>query len=282
MNPYGTWGRFLHSTSDLEWPAVDPHALDSELQELKLVRVDNLEVCDWEVLHTAQDIGTQNVLRVRRLDESIFFEWRDIKVLWENATIHYEGRGVEAFVDRVVFPVVESVNPDSITLHGAAVAGARATLILGRSGVGKSTLAHSLSSRGRKFWADDVLAIEDKKLKPSASSSRIRGATPETEDFPGSGKRRILQTPFFHSIPISSVVVLKRGPELTLTNIDNVIPLMPYLFDLDPGDPELRKARFHHLSTLVRSVPVYEMTFPSSADGRPSARQFELIEKLIS
>jgi hypothetical protein len=219
---------------------------------------------------------------VKQRGDALFFEWRSLRVLWEDSTIYFDGPAIEPFVDRVVFPVIESLNPDSVTLHGAAIVSKKAMLLLGQSGVGKSTITRELSGRGWRFWADDVVAINHTLLKPSASSSRMRGATTLNEDFPGSGKLRLMEAPNFSATPLSSIVILKRGDPLKLEKVESVIPLMPYLYDLDPGTPELRKRRFQNLANLARTTPIFEMTFPPNEQGGPSLKQLDLIESLLS
>jgi hypothetical protein len=110
----------------------------------------------------------------------------------------------------------------------------------------------------------------------------MRGATTLNEDFPGSGKLRLLEVPNFSETPISSIVILKRGDPLKLEKVESVIPLLPYLYDLEPGTPQLRKRRFQNLANLARTTPVFELTFPPNDQGVPSLKQLDLIESLLS
>ena len=85
------------------------------------------------------------MLEVKRSGHAYFFKWRNLRVHVADRSIQFEGPSIEAFVDRVIFPILESLDPDRVTLHGAAVASKKTVILLGKSGVGKSTTVEKLA-----------------------------------------------------------------------------------------------------------------------------------------
>lgn len=279
MPRYGTWGRVILGPPDLKWPLVQ--MVDPDVEVWSLQQVSGIASPSWEQVHEATDLGSDHKLVVRRSSEGLYFEWRGIKAIVSGRDMKLNGTAVEPFVDRVVFPTIETLDANVLSLHGAAVAGDQAVILLGKSGVGKSTTVTHLNNRGWELRADDVVSVKNLLLRPSASSARLRGANRETEDFLGSGKTRVITDPKFNSIPIGAILVLQRGEVLSLREIPGVLPLLPFMLDLEPGVPAIRGRHFQALAALARAVPIYEMTLPESRNGAPSNQQIQLIESLL-
>lgn len=271
-----TWGRVFHASTTYHWPT-------SQLAgNIKLCQVDHLEPMGQSI-HKAKDFTGTGILTVRRLEPNTQFSWRDLKLeVSPNAIRHTGHNGVEAFIDRVVFPVLETLD-GWLTLHAAAASSpnGQTMIFLGESGVGKSTTVSQLCANGWTIRADDIVSIETPNLlRPSSSSIRLRTAEREKFDFPNSGKMRVLCEPQTQTVPIDRLVILKRGP-LSLEPVPNpFVSMLPFVMDLTDWEPERRGRRITMLAELLSKVPVFQLSFPAADLREHQVPQISLLEGL--
>lgn len=276
MFKYLTWGRVISSGLTFNWPST------MLAGDLRLVTTDRI-VPSGNKLHQAQDVHSEGVLIVRSLANRTQITWKRICLevqpgLIKTTTI----AGVEAFIDRVVFPVLETLD-GWLTLHAAAATSPRGQtmVFLGESGIGKSTTVSQLHANGWIIRADDIISIETPNLlRPSSSSIRLRTAEREKFDFPDSGKMRVLCEPQTQTVPIDRLVILKRGP-LSLEQVPTpFVSMLPFVMDLTDWEPERRGRRITMLAELLSKVPVFQLSFPAADLREHQVPQISLLESL--
>lgn len=276
MSNFLTWGRVLNSSLPLDWPLCnDPYSTPL----VPLTRIDQNGI----LIHRARDIYGSGVLVVRRNEGAVRFAWRGLRLEARHVEICYtRPKGIEAFIDRVVFPVLETLD-GWLTLHAAAATSPRGQTVvfLGESGIGKSTTVSQLHANGWIIRADDIISIETPNLlRPSSSSIRLRTTDVEKFDFPNSGKMRVLCEPQTESVPIDRLVILKRGP-LSLEQVPNpFVSMLPFVMDLTDWEPERRGRRITMLAELLSKVPVFQLSFPAADLREHQVPQISLLESL--
>lgn len=276
MYRYLVWGRVLQVREPLDWRPA------GGAPQFFLRQCDGI-FHDGEVIHKATDLDQPEALVVSRNRDSIRIFWREHRVLVESDSVFYLPQpGIEAFIDRVVFPVLETLD-GWLTLHAAAATSpsGQTMVFLGESGVGKSTTVSQLCANGWTIRADDIVSIETPNLlRPSSSSIRLRTTDVEKFDFPNSGKMRVLCEPQIQSVPIDRLVILKRGP-LSLDLVPNpFVSLLPFLMDLTDWEPERRGRRITMLAQLLSKVPVFQLSFPASESSNHPFPQISLLENI--
>ena len=195
-----------------------------------------------------------------------------------------EGAIVDGF-ERTVLPLALQFF-GSEALHASGVVAANGVIALcGDSGVGKSTLAHVLSTRGHELWADDAVAFE---CAPEAvvaiplpfrpillpSSVAAFGAPDET-----ASAGRVDR-------PLACVVVLGRAPagepELSVTRCAPAQALeaaIMHAYCYRPDDLERNRRMIDTYLDLVARVPVFAVNFVDDLDG--VSRVAERVEALV-
>lgn len=271
-----TWGKVLTGTSGWSWPTTLAPGV------INLVPTDRIHPRGF-VIHTTPDLCRTGVLVIHRNELITQFSWRGLDLEARPGEMRFTRQsGMEAFIDRVVFPVLETLD-GWLTLHAAAATSpsGQTMIFLGESGVGKSTTVSQLYSNGWTIRADDIVSIETPNLlRPSSSSIRLRTTDVEKFDFPNSGKMRVLCEPQTQSVPIDRLVILKRGP-LSLDLVPNpFVSLLPFLMDLTDWEPERRGRRITMLAQLLSNVPVFQLSFPAADLANQQFPQISLLESL--
>jgi len=162
-----------------------------------------------------------------------------------------------------------------LVLHASAVqAGERAVAFVGRSGMGKSTLATVLSSRGYPLVSDDLLRVDtDLRVYPGATETRLR---PGARSLAGGGGYETADGRLAHRpcdlvdgpLPLAACVIPQPSREVTevstrrLRPVEALVRLSSYPRVLGWTDPATMSAAFQALGALVERVPVLEATIP--------------------
>jgi hypothetical protein len=164
---------------------------------------------------------------------------------------------------------------DELVLHASAVqAGERAVAFVGRSGMGKSTLATVLSSRGYPLVSDDLLRVDaDLRVYPGATETRLRHGA---RSLAGGGGYETADGRLAHRpcdlvdgpLPLAACVIPQPSREATevstrrLRPTEALVRLSSYPRVLGWVDPVTMSTAFQALGALVERVPVLEATIP--------------------
>lgn len=192
-----------------------------------------------------------------------------------------EAIATQLFVDQV-FPLVLhargrfAFHASSVLLPSGVVVG-----FLGRSGLGKSTLAASFAARAdHALFGDDCLALVPSSAGlaalPSYASARLwpasaealfalRGELPVVS--PRSDKRRaeLSSSRPRAGAPLVRLYLLAEGEPARLTPLRRaaaLFALTPHVYRLDPSDRALLAQELPWLEAVVRGVPVAELAYP--------------------
>lgn len=185
-----------------------------------------------------------------------------------------------------------------LVLHGAALAtSVGAILLLGDSGIGKSTLAAHLSQRGHPILSDDILPIQDMggiphllpappflRLWPDAAESLHLscGNRPRVE--PGSEKRLFgLDQEPAGSMPIHTICLLERGRQPRLqkdTPAHSVMSLVRQSFCVRLLNAGEKAAHLKECGRLAGRVDLLRLILPDSLSRLPLA--VDLLEKELA
>ena len=185
-----------------------------------------------------------------------------------------------------VLPRVVSLRGD-LMLHGAGAVGPSgfAHVILGRSGIGKSTLSAAMAASGWPLLDDDGVRVghhEDRffatpgysglRLLPDAASAVIPGIAPGRPMSRGHQKRRFTMdgsqlNMATGSAPIGGVYLLQRS----LTEVSTVealslgeamLAVVEHGFHVTADFRELNRHAFERASELVAAVPAWRLSTP--------------------
>jgi hypothetical protein len=164
---------------------------------------------------------------------------------------------------------------DDLVLHASAVqAGERVVAFVGRSGMGKSTLATALSGQGYPLVTDDLLRVDASLLAyPGATETRLR---PSARSLAGGGgyetadgrlavrPRELVSGP----LPLAACVIPQPSRDVTevstrrLRPVEALVRISGYPRVLGWTDPKSMATAFQLLGDLVERVPVIEATIP--------------------
>lgn len=173
-----------------------------------------------------------------------------------------------------------------LVLHSSAVAvGGRGLAFVGRSGMGKSTMATVMCSAGATMVTDDVGRVifdpDGVKLAAGGRESRLRASALSLADLmPSSDARRTddgrlalsLPGSTLDTVPLDAVVVplpAHNGTELELRPLGARDALMALaMFPRLPGltDPAMQARQFERIGALAQRVPIFAASIPWSAD----------------
>ncbi|GIV76711.1 MAG: hypothetical protein KatS3mg050_1105 [Litorilinea sp.] len=174
-----------------------------------------------------------------------------------------------------------------LVLHGAACAiSGRAVAFLGRTGMGKSTLATRLGLAGHPVLTDDCLLLKEAEgqFQVHFSYPGVR-LWPETID--ALMDRHVVSMPLAHYTE-KKRVLLDRGGPLPTAPLDRVYVLLPpgdsaagqevtirpmasneamleivrHAFQLDVTDCDWLAAAFHRYASLANRVPFFFLAYP--------------------
>lgn len=168
-------------------------------------------------------------------------------------------------------------------LHASAVLGPRGVVAFcGRSGVGKSTLAHALTTRGFTQFADDVVVLRIETSEGRASALplpyRVRlrddDAPSEVVTPPDAydGEAHWRSAP-----PMQAVAILERtsnpdAPNASIAHVEGsaaLLAVLEHAHAFDPGDAARRRTMTQALLALVAGTPVLRIQFRPGPDALP-------------
>ena len=172
-----------------------------------------------------------------------------------------------------------------LVLHASAVAvGDHALAFVGRSGMGKSTLATLLCAGGAQLISDDVLRIDGGRCFVGATETRLRPSASAAADARGvqgirdtvDGRLAIeLGTPQRDTFPVAGIVVPNINRDGQSVTAERIPPLEATLVlsrfprVLGWRDADSARRQFELLSELAATVPVWRGRIPWGPPFRP-------------
>lgn len=184
----------------------------------------------------------------------------------------------------------------TLVFHASAVEiDAGAVAFMGASGRGKSTLAASFATHGRRFLTDDGMAVEPAndgpRVVPSQPSLRLwddsrdallDAATPLAPALDYTSKSRFLAGAGLahcdRALPLRRVYFLGAGDSDAIVFApiapgEALIELLRHSFLLDIEEKQLLAAHFEELSGLAARTIYYRLDYPRYFDRLPDLRQ---------
>jgi hypothetical protein len=169
-----------------------------------------------------------------------------------------------------------------LVLHASAVnVGGRGLAFVGRSGMGKSTMATLMCRAGASMVTDDVGRVifdgDGVRLAAGGRESRLRKPAESLADLIADTESRLtgdgrlaltLPGSTLDSIPLDAVVIplpTREGTEVTLRALSPaqavvVVNMFPRLTGL--VDEDVRSRQFHQIADLAERVPVFSAAIP--------------------
>jgi hypothetical protein len=162
----------------------------------------------------------------------------------------------------------------ALILHASAIqAGNQAVAFVGRSGMGKSTLATALCAQGYSLVSDDLLRVDaDLRVYPGSTETRLRDSARvlassgyETADGRLAVSPRDLVD---RQLPLAACVIPQPNRDVAAVSTRRLRPseallrLSSYPRVLGWTDPVTMATGFQALGDLVERVPVIEATIP--------------------
>lgn len=162
-----------------------------------------------------------------------------------------------------------------LVLHASAVqVDDRAVAFVGKSGMGKSTLATALSLEGYPLLSDDLLRVDAELLVyPGATETRLRPAARSLAGTAGheTADGRLALTPGLLAdgpLPLAACVIPGPSREATevtvrrLRPVEALLRLSSYPRVLGWTDPSTMAHTFQALGDLVERIPILEAEIP--------------------
>lgn len=210
-----------------------------------------------------------------------------------------------ALVDQILPRLLAGAG--ALMTHAAAVVdpGARAILLLGDSGYGKSTLCAALVRGGARLLSDDCVLLQTAgsevtvipgypgmRLRPDSLSALYAGQLPATTPVADHmDKRRVAllapEDPASNTVKLApsaqvgAIVLLQPpGADVTVT-LERMAParacmaLVHNSFALDPTDKQRVRAQLAKASAVIQAVPAYTLGYP-----RDYARLPDVLDRL--
>lgn len=216
----------------------------------------------------------------------------------ENAAIET----LEHLVLDLVLPRLIAVD-GSLVLHGALVQNRSGAAfgIIGDSGMGKSSMAGSLHSRGSGLMSDDAIVISHSagrcdaqgiypslRLLPDALENIFptRQDTRLMADY--SDKRRLPFDAGLGSAPLVALFNLAEPADrISTARLAPAAACMAVIansFALNASDPIETRRRFSQATNLAATVPVFDLHYPRDFKALPDvhAEIFKILDALVS
>lgn len=165
-------------------------------------------------------------------------------------------------------------------LHASAVSdAARVHVFCGASRSGKSTIAHALSTRGFRPWADDAVAFTAHEgqaiATPLPFALRLRDDVADFFGVPrprGHAERKaeVLRGQAGRPLEIASISLLERGPDSSIARLSGheALPgVLYHSFYVSLDEQEVRGRMSMQFLELVATVPVFRVSVPSALDA---------------
>lgn len=170
-------------------------------------------------------------------------------------------------------------------IHASAVAiDGRVVGFMGRSGMGKSTLATSFRGRGA-FVTDDALLLDPQEdrviatpLRPSVRlrDDSIASIAPDAGARELGGKREVELEGPGGPLPLARLYALDLADQVEITPItqrDALLTLATHLHRIDPTDQTLLAREVDFLEAIARRVRVARLAFPRRYEILPDVRR---------
>ena len=169
-----------------------------------------------------------------------------------------------------------------LVLHASAIrCGDSALAFVGRSGMGKSTLAAALSSAGHALVSDDLLRVDaDLTVHPGATETRLRTSArvlAHAGSYETADGRLATSPPALAAdpLPLSACVIPHPSRAASsvstrrLRPVEALLRLSSYPRVLGWTDAPTMASAFQSLADLVERVPVMEATIPWGLPFQP-------------
>ncbi len=196
------------------------------------------------------------------------------------------GSDADAYFTQQIEPLLAQLR-GTPNLHGSAVElDGRAIGFLGKSGLGKSTLAASLVSAGGRLLADDCIAIEIEEdlawCMPSGASVRLRedslAAVHRDEPTrPSLGKTEVDVARSEGRVALRHLYILEpTAATIAIEPIrprDALVALATNAHRLDPTDKRLLTAEVAHFERVSRRVPMSRLQVPRDFSKLPLVKE---------
>jgi hypothetical protein len=195
------------------------------------------------------------------------------------------GADADAYLTQQILPLLGQLRGQP-HLHGSAVEiHGQGVGFLGRSGLGKSTLAASLGTSGGALLADDCIAItldgDTAWCVPGAPSARLRDDSfeairPAGLGRPSLGKTEIELRGASARVPLRRLYVLEPAAAVRLEPIrprDALVALAANAHRLDPTDKRLLGEEMEFFERISRAVRMSRLQVPRDFSKLPLVKQ---------
>ena len=211
-----------------------------------------------------------------------------------NRSVSWQINAADSDIDRAVHLGMNQVVPmalstqDRLLLHASAIRLSNGTVVAfsGPSGIGKSTLARSLSKRDRiQRVADDWISIETGRVPPRASAypesicDTIDSLSdnPSNRSLPETAQQREFHLDEIESHksdahPLSIIYILREPATDNRISINRLGPKQAFvdlaknLFRLDPSNHKQLHKEVALLTELLKSTSVFSLSYPRRKD----------------
>ena len=208
----------------------------------------------------------------------LFVQYEPARVLWSRRNDRLPDESLRHLLLDQALPAIVAHQGD-IVLHAAcAIVDARAVLIAGPAGAGKSTATAHLVSNGWHAAADDAAALTVQgagvlvqpayggiRLWPDSRAAVGYGSEPLDPD--SSAKRRLRSGPLpAHAVPLTAIYLIHREPSTLevrdLSRRDAVVALLRNTYVLDTDDRARAQSQLDSLAAVAQRVPVRDLQVP--------------------
>jgi hypothetical protein len=248
---------------------------------------------DWQ--HNFTDRQGAHAFRCVRVGDAFGFDFPSVAQAWVTPDRRITlWRRYDATIESLRHVLLDQILPrllaqqGHMVLHGAAVhtQGGSTLLMLGDSGMGKSTLAAAFGRSGADVLSDDGVLIAFRpgatravhavpcyaglRLWPdSLDNVMAERAGESTAMAHYNDKRRLLQPGLTHaSYPLDAIVILQPSIDATRIDLDGChgqdacMALVRNAFQLDLGDHGNLQALLSRAADTVHGVPVLTLAYP--------------------
>ncbi len=189
----------------------------------------------------------------------------------------------------------------SLVMHAAGVdTSDGAILLVGQSGLGKSTIAASFHVSGHALLGDDAMIVQTAhgsahcrplyrslRLFPDSLAAVFDTPRDEVPVADYTDKRNILdleKVPEQSASRVRAIYCLADAGSETITlrtmaSGEACMALVEQSFSLDPSDPRGSKVRLQQAADLAASVPVFEIDYPRDYAVLPELREIMLADR---
>lgn len=266
------------------WKLVQDLAIEADVGSDSETEIWRDEVGLLSVSRTSRH--QPNCYRLRFSDEVVLDVLADRRLIIERSARSTASTFTrDHFLADQVLPRILAHEGKFVLHAGASRLSGRAIILMGASGLGKSTLAASFDQFGGSLLGDDALVVswEDAapcvsavypslRLLPDSVEALFRDIPHSTAVAPYTNKQRITlpdsADPEPQPVPIAAIFVLavpSSDPEIRLNRLSTGNACMAFItnsFALDPTDTGLAGRKLQGASALAHQVPAFEIHYP--------------------